>query len=178
MNGTNSIGTLLISALLQENGISPKKVDFVTDKNGFPAMPGQLQQGDWQAAFLAEPYVTMAGENYGDQELADLDQGATVNFPIDGYVATQAWARQHPKTAAAFVRAIEQGQALADSDPTAVQTAMAVRPAAAHGDRGHGAARISRSARWTRSASSAPLRPCSSSACWASNTPPKSSREP
>ena len=125
VNGTNSIGTLLISALLQESGISPKKVDFVTDQAGFPAMPGQLQQGAWQAAFLAEPYVTMAEETYGDQELADLDQGATLNFPIDGYVATQAWAQQHPKTVAAFVRAIEAGQELADTDPTIVRAAMA-----------------------------------------------------
>ena len=52
-------------------------------------------------------------------ELADLDQGATMNFPIDGYVATQAWARQHPQTAAAFVRAMEGGQALAQDDPSA-----------------------------------------------------------
>ena len=125
VNGTNSIGTLLISAMLQENGISPKKVDFVTDQNGFPDMPGQLQHRAWQAAFLAEPYVTMAEETYGERELADLDQGATANFPIDGYVATQAWARQHPKTAAAFVRAIEEGQALANTDPMAVQKAMA-----------------------------------------------------
>jgi NitT/TauT family transport system substrate-binding protein len=99
-------------------------VDFITDQAGFPAMPGHLQQGAWQAAFLAEPYVTMAEETYGDQELADLDQGATLNFPIDGYVATQAWAQQHPKTAAAFVRAIEAGQAIADNDPTAVRAAM------------------------------------------------------
>ena len=125
VNGTNSIGTLLISALLQENGISPAKVDFVTDQNGFPDIPGQLQHGAWQAAFLAEPYVTMAEETYGEQELADLDQGATANFPIDGYVATQAWAQQHPKTAAAFVQAIEEGQTLANSDPMAVQKAMA-----------------------------------------------------
>jgi len=125
VNGTNSIGTLLISALLQENGISPEKVDFVTDQNGFPDIPGQLKHGAWQAAFLAEPYVTMAEETYGEHELADLDQGATAHFPIDGYVATQAWAQQHPKTAAAFVRAIEEGQALANTDPMAVQKAMA-----------------------------------------------------
>jgi NitT/TauT family transport system substrate-binding protein len=123
VNGTNSIGTLLISALLQENGISPRKVDFVTDNEGFPAMPGQLQRGEWQAAF-PEPYVTIAGEQYGDQVLADLDQGATTNFPIDGYVATRAWAQQHPKTVAAFVRAIEEGQAIAASDATAAQAAI------------------------------------------------------
>ena len=49
-----------------------------------------------------------------------------MNFPIDGYVATQAWVQKHPKTAAAFVRAIEEGQTLADSDPVAVRAAMAV----------------------------------------------------
>ena len=36
-----------------------------------------------------------------------------MNFPIDGCVATQASARRRPQTAAAFVRAIEEGQALA-----------------------------------------------------------------
>jgi NitT/TauT family transport system substrate-binding protein len=124
LNGTNSIGTLLISALLAEHGISPAKVTFVTDAKGFPAMPTQLQDGAWAAAFLAEPYVTVAGEDYGERELADLDQGATVNFPIDGYMATQAWAQKYPETAAAFVRAIEEGQALADSNRAAVEAAM------------------------------------------------------
>jgi len=125
VNGTNSIGTLLISLLLSEYGISPRKVTFVTDDKGFPAMPGQLQGGAWSAAFLSEPYITVAGEKYGERVLADLDQGDAVDFPIDGYVATQAWAERYPKTAAAFIRAIEQGQELADTDPAAVQAAMA-----------------------------------------------------
>jgi len=125
LNGTNSIGTLLISALLAEHGISPGKVKFVTDPEGFPAMPAELHGGAWAAAFLAEPYASVAGEDYGERELADLDQGATLDFPIDGFMATQAWAEKHPKTAAAFVRAIEEGQALADSDRAAVEKAMA-----------------------------------------------------
>jgi NitT/TauT family transport system substrate-binding protein len=125
VNGTNSIGTLLISALLAEHGISPAKVTFVTDTDGFPAMPAELADGAWAAAFLAEPYVTIAGEDYGERELADLDQGATQGFPIDGYIATQAWAKDHPKTAAAFVRAIEEGQAAADTSRSSVEKAMA-----------------------------------------------------
>jgi len=124
VNGTNSIGTLLVSALLAENEISPGKVHFITDPAGFPAMPRQLQTGGWGAAFLAEPYVTIAEQDYGDQDLADLDQGATEDFPIDGYVATQAWAEQHPQATAAFERAIQEGQVIADTDPKAVQTAI------------------------------------------------------
>jgi NitT/TauT family transport system substrate-binding protein len=100
-------------------------VDFVTAQQGFPAMPGQLEEGDWDAAFLAEPYITLAGEEYGDRVLADLDQGATAGFPIDGYVATRAWAQKNPRTAAAFVRAIEAGQKIANSDALAVQAAVA-----------------------------------------------------
>ena len=125
VNGTNNIGTLLVSALLEENGISPAKVDFITDAKGYTDMPSQLQRGSWGAALLAEPYATIAGEEYGDQEVADTDQGATENFPMDGYVATQTWAEKYPKTAAAFVRDIQEGQVIADTRPLAVQTAIA-----------------------------------------------------
>jgi NitT/TauT family transport system substrate-binding protein len=88
-------------------------------------MPAHLQEGAWAAAFPAEPYITFAGEQYGDRILADLDQGSAVNFPIEGYVATTAWAQKYPKTAAAFVRAIRAGQLLADTDSAAVQAAIA-----------------------------------------------------
>jgi NitT/TauT family transport system substrate-binding protein len=124
VNGTNSIGTLLISMLLSEQGVSPKKVQFITDAQGFPDMPAQLQRGAWNAAFLAEPYVTSAEEKYGAQSVADLDQGGAVNFPVDGYVATTAWAKQHPNTAAAFVRALEEGQAIARSSSPDVRAAV------------------------------------------------------
>jgi NitT/TauT family transport system substrate-binding protein len=125
MNGTNSVGTLLISALLAAHGIAPDKVDFVTDAAGFPAMPAALAKGTWSAAFLAEPYVTVAEEKYGERVLSDMNVGTTVNFPISGFVATQAWAAKYPKTAAAFVRAVEEGQAIADTDPAAVRSTMA-----------------------------------------------------
>jgi NitT/TauT family transport system substrate-binding protein len=120
-----NIGTLLVSVLLQERGLSPKKVDFITDPKGYTDMPGQLQAGSWGAALLAEPYASIAEQDYGDQEIADTDQGATEDFPMDGYVATAAWAGEYPKTAAAFVRAIEEGQAIADTSPLAVQKAIA-----------------------------------------------------
>jgi NitT/TauT family transport system substrate-binding protein len=124
LNGTNSIGTLLVSALLAQNGVSPRKVHFVTDTAGFPAMPGELEHGVWAAAFLSEPYITVAAEQYGEQVLADLDQGALMNFPVDGYVATAGWAQRFPNTAAAFVRAIEEGQLIANTDPAAVRAAI------------------------------------------------------
>lgn len=125
VNGVNSIGPLLISALLSAHGVAPAKVRFITVPGGFPVIPGQLEHGAWGAAFLAEPYITAAGQQYGQQVLADLDQGAVLNLPVDGYVATRSWAQVHPAMAAAFTRAIEQGQAIANSDISAAQAIMA-----------------------------------------------------
>jgi hypothetical protein len=90
--------TLAPDTRASAHGISPSAVTFVTDPDGFPAMPGTPQQEAWSAVFLAEPYITAAGQQYGQQVLADLDQGAVMSLPVDGYVATQAWARVHPAT--------------------------------------------------------------------------------
>lgn len=124
-NGTNSIGTLLVDMLLKSNGVSPGSVSFVTDPGGFPAMPGHLQAGAWGAAYLGEPYVTKAEETYDDRALVDLDQGAMQDFPADGYIVTQAWAREHPQTASAFYRAVQEGQEIAATDAPRARQAIA-----------------------------------------------------
>ena len=63
-------------------------------------MPRQLQDGDWDAAFLAEPYITAAGEQFGDQVLADVDQGAVINHPrrSDGQRLTLAPSGDSPSS--------------------------------------------------------------------------------
>jgi NitT/TauT family transport system substrate-binding protein len=124
VNARDDIGTLLVSALLEEHGISPSQVTFVTDRPGFPKMPADLAAGDYDAAFLAEPYATIAEEKYGEQALADLDQGATSNFDIDGYIVTQKWAKEYPRTADAFLRAVEEGQQIATTDRAADELAL------------------------------------------------------
>jgi ABC-type nitrate/sulfonate/bicarbonate transport system substrate-binding protein len=61
--------------------------------------------------------------------LADLDQGATATFPVQGCAVTRQWAALHPSTLAAFRAAFEQGQEIADTDRTAVEQAMQALPA-------------------------------------------------
>jgi NitT/TauT family transport system substrate-binding protein len=60
----------------------------------------------------------------GAQELADLDQGDTAGFPIQGIAVTQSWARSNPNTLAAFLRAYSAGQQIADTDRGAVEKAL------------------------------------------------------
>jgi NitT/TauT family transport system substrate-binding protein len=61
--------------------------------------------------------------------LADLNQGATTSFPVEGYVVTKQWAKQNPQTLAAFYRALEEGQQIADTNRAAVEQAMEQLPA-------------------------------------------------
>lgn len=124
MNATNSIGTLLVSAVLEENGVSPKTVKFVTDPKGFPTMGGELADDKWDAAFFGEPYATAAEEKYGEQTVVDLDQGATEGLPISGYIATSKWAAANPDAVSRFITAIEEAQTIADTDRPAVEQAL------------------------------------------------------
>jgi NitT/TauT family transport system substrate-binding protein len=123
INAPNNILYLLAASVLTEHGIPAKDVHFVT-KYSLPQIPGELSAGAVNAAVLPEPFASIAEEQYGAVPLADLSQGATTNFPVEGYVATKQWAKQHPQTLAAFYRALEEGQRIADSSRGAVETAM------------------------------------------------------
>jgi NitT/TauT family transport system substrate-binding protein len=123
VNVTNNIGTLLVSALLRDNGMSAKEVHF--KPIAFPFMAKALQDHQIDAAWLPEPFVTGAEEQIGAEPLADLDSGATQALPISGYVVTKTWAHKYPRTLAALRRALVQAQRIADTEPSAVEEAMA-----------------------------------------------------
>lgn len=124
VNGTGSVGTLLIDILLSDHGVPPQSVRFATDPKGFPGLAGGLKDGRYAAVFLAEPYITTA-ELAGDHVLADLDQAEASGYQMDGYVATQAWVKRNPATATAFIRALDQGQTIARTDVAAVRPVVA-----------------------------------------------------
>jgi NitT/TauT family transport system substrate-binding protein len=129
VNAPKNIGTLLISSVLEEHGISPREVHFVTIKAGFPGMAQALLQHAIDVAWLPEPFGSGDAMKYGFQEIADLDQGATSDFPVGWYVVTKAWAKKYPHTLEAFLDALQQGQEIADTNRAAVERAMEELPA-------------------------------------------------
>jgi ABC-type nitrate/sulfonate/bicarbonate transport system substrate-binding protein len=60
----------------------------------------------------------------GAVPLADFDQGSLENLPFTGYIGTAAWIGTHPNTVAAFLRALAEGQQIADTDRSSVEQAM------------------------------------------------------
>jgi NitT/TauT family transport system substrate-binding protein len=87
-------------------------------------MAAALAAGKIDAAAMPEPFASAAEQQYGAVPLADLNQGATQNFPIQGYVATKSWVQQNPGTLRAFLAALSQGQEIADTSRGAVERAM------------------------------------------------------
>jgi NitT/TauT family transport system substrate-binding protein len=127
VNALDNIGTLLITSVLKEYGLSARQVHFVA--MNFPQMGQALERHQIDAAWLPEPFGSANAESDGLTELTDLDQGATTGFPVGWYVVTRAWAKKYPHTLAAFLIALRQGQQVADTSRAAIQEAMEHLPA-------------------------------------------------
>jgi NitT/TauT family transport system substrate-binding protein len=133
-----NIGFLLTASFLTSNGIALNKnphsgivtseVSFPTFSMPFPDASPVLVDGQVNAAVLSEPYITEAEEHHGAATLADLDSGATEQFPMEGYAVTKAWAQANPNTLKAFLTALEAGQQLADTNRVAIENAFAALP--------------------------------------------------
>jgi NitT/TauT family transport system substrate-binding protein len=124
INAPLNINYLLAASVITENGIKLSQVRFPAAPIPFPKMAAELAAGKVDAAALPQPFATAAEQQYGAVELADLNQGATEQFPIQGYVVTKAWAEQNPGTLKAFIAALSQGQEIADTSRSSVEQAM------------------------------------------------------
>ena len=125
VNAPNDIGTLLIDSLLVAHGLTPQQVHYASNVP-FPIVADTLAnpKSPISASFAPEPFASLGEAGRGLQELADLDQGSTQDFPIQGYAVTAAWAKKYPNTLKAFTTALSQGQQIADTSRAAVESAI------------------------------------------------------
>ena len=126
VNAPGNILYLLAASVLADNGLSVSGVHFAYYP--LPEMAAMLKAGKIAAAVLPEPFASQAEQSLGVTLLADLDQGATTAFPVQGCAVTRQWAALHPATLAAFRAAFEQGQEIADTNRSAVEKAMEALP--------------------------------------------------
>ncbi len=120
VNALAGLSQLVTESALAQAGVTPAQVHFTVIP--FPDMAAALAAHRVDAALMIQPFLAKAGPQV--TELADIDQGPTQDFPITGYVATAAWVQKNPATAAAFIRALSQGQKLAATNRAAVNQAV------------------------------------------------------
>jgi NitT/TauT family transport system substrate-binding protein len=122
INAPGNVAFMLLAEFLSANGISPKSVHLKYFP--FPDMAQELLAHKIDAAFLSDPFLSIAEESTGLAELTNLDGGAANVLPMRGYTVTKQFARRYPRTVAAFQRALEQGQQIADTNRQAADLAM------------------------------------------------------
>jgi NitT/TauT family transport system substrate-binding protein len=123
INSPNNIAQVLLGSLFAAQDLQLKSIKQVVQP-AFPLMPSYLADHKIDAAWLPEPFGTEAEEQYGAVELADFDQGSLLNFPIGAIVGSAQWVQSHPNTIAAFLRAYDEGQQIADTNRSAVEQAL------------------------------------------------------
>ncbi|MEV4575492.1 ABC transporter substrate-binding protein [Nonomuraea jabiensis] len=110
VNSLNNLGTMSMSAHLKAHEVTPKQVKFVAID--FQAQLGALTSEKVDAAWMVEPFLS-AAQQAGARLLLDTNTGPTDALPIDGWAGTAEWVSKHPKTTAAFQRAVAKAQRLA-----------------------------------------------------------------
>jgi NitT/TauT family transport system substrate-binding protein len=121
-NILGNVGSLLIDSMLSAYSLPPSAGKQIAMP--FPEMAPALKRGEVDAAWFDEPFLSQAKSSIGAQTLYDTGTGPTASLPISGYLVTRDWAKQNPRTAAAFGRAIARGQVLADTSRAACQSAI------------------------------------------------------
>lgn len=132
INSPNNIAQVLLGSLFAANGLKLKSVKQVVQPV-FPNMPAYLAAHKIDAAWLPEPFGTEAEQQYGAVPLADFDQGAIQDFPIGAIVGDAKWVQTHPDTVAAFLRAYNEGQQIADTDRAEVERALVIHTGVSKG---------------------------------------------
>jgi NitT/TauT family transport system substrate-binding protein len=95
-------------ASLETAGVDAKTATFV--EVPFQEMSAALARGDVDAAFMVEPYITQSERQAGAIPTVDAASGPTDGIPIAAWATTSKFARENPRTTAAFQRAIQKGQ--------------------------------------------------------------------
>lgn len=111
VNTLNNVNHIGMEEWLRQNGADASKVRFT--EIGFPDMLASLSHGQIDAAYEAEPYITI-GKSLGMRVLAHPLADLREHTLISGRVALRSWAVSHKGLLARFVSAMDRGQQWVD----------------------------------------------------------------
>lgn len=122
VNILNNVQSLTLNAILKANNVDASKVEYV--QIPFPQMATALQKGQVDAIHSVEPFTSNTEKALGARVAVDAGSEPVTNTPIAGYISTQDFVKDNPKTAAAFQRAIFKAQVIAASDRKRVEQVL------------------------------------------------------
>jgi NitT/TauT family transport system substrate-binding protein len=104
-----TISDLATMAVLRTQQVDVSTIQWA--EMPFPKMIEALLRNDVDAAVLAEPFLTQYGQQLGDKarRILDCASGPANEIPLAGWISTQKFVTDNPKTVAAFQRALSRG---------------------------------------------------------------------
>lgn len=118
LNTFANVAELTARSVVEAAGGDFSQIDIV--EVPFPEMIPMLERGELDAAFLVEPFTTIAKQSLGTESIVDPYTGETEGLPVGGYATTENFAANFPNTVAAFQRAIIAATDIAREDPQRV----------------------------------------------------------
>jgi NitT/TauT family transport system substrate-binding protein len=106
VTSTGSMADLAVMVGMKSAKADISKIDWKLMK--FPDMLPKLASREIDAAFLTEPFVTIAQSQLGAWTVFQPMVGQLDGFALTGYVALERTTTDHPKTVAAFQRAVRK----------------------------------------------------------------------
>jgi NitT/TauT family transport system substrate-binding protein len=122
VNALKGVGEVMIRAALKKEGVNPDSIKLLALP--FPAMRTALNNGQVDAFWAPEPFLSQALNLDGDR--VAMAPGPVLGrfWPIGGYAALEDWATKNPDLAAKFRTAINQSLAYAQSHPDDVRALL------------------------------------------------------
>ena len=121
VNQLNNIGGVTLRAAMRKAGGDPDKLTMIEAR--FPEMPAALGQQRIAAAWLVEPFLTVA-RNQGARVIAWNFAETAPRLMVGAYITTAAYARSHPDVVKRFTAAINRALVYASDHPDAARAIL------------------------------------------------------
>jgi NitT/TauT family transport system substrate-binding protein len=122
VNTLNNIGTTTINKVVRDHGADPKAIKFV--ELGFPDMPGALAKKQVDAAWVVEPFVSIAKQQ-GGTPIAWPAASTDPKLMIAAYFTSGKLASSNPDLVKRFSNAMNKSLAFAEANPDKTRAVLA-----------------------------------------------------
>jgi NitT/TauT family transport system substrate-binding protein len=122
VNALKGVGEVVIKAALKKVGVDPNSVKLLALP--FPSMRSALNNGQVDAIWCPEPFLTQGLNLDGDRVV--MAPGPTLGnfFPNGGYAALHDWVSGNAATAKGFKAAIDESLAYAQTHPDEIRALL------------------------------------------------------
>jgi NitT/TauT family transport system substrate-binding protein len=122
VNALKGVGEVVIKAALKKDGVDPNSVKLLALP--FPTMRTALNNGQVDAIWVPEPFLTQGLNLDGDRIVMAPGPVLGKYFPNGGYAALQTWSSRNPGLAKKFRTAINESLEYAQSHPDEIRAML------------------------------------------------------